>query len=92
MLASQYQAVGVARIDLGDPLEMLVGLRELAVLLEDDAAAKMRVRVVRVPIEDAGQELQSLIEIGRRRLRPATGFLGLLRLDARCRSAARSPG
>ena len=40
-------------------------LGESALLLEDDAPAEMSVGVVRVALQDAGQEVQGLVEVVR---------------------------
>ena len=77
-------------VELGHALEVLVRLGEVALLLEDDPRAEMRVRVVRVALEDPGEELEGLVEVARRGA--AAGFLGGLGLARRCRSAGRSPG
>ncbi len=60
---------------------MLMCLRDApALLLENDTPAKVRVRVLRVALQDVGQQIQGLVEVVGGGFPP--GFLGLLGLDA----------
>jgi hypothetical protein len=58
--------IGIRRILLGHELEVLVGLGESSVVLEEDSAAVVGVEVPRVATQDPGEEGQRLLEVRRR--------------------------
>ena len=59
---------------------MLMRLAETPLLLEDDSPAVMGVRIIRIAIQDAGQQIQCLVKVTGRGFRPR--LLGLLGLDS----------
>ena len=67
MLARPVPRRRVVGVELGHALEVLVGLGQLSLLLEDDPPAEMSMAVVRVSLEDSRQELQGLVEVAERR-------------------------
>ena len=80
MLPNQYQAAASLGSISVTRLKCWCASARLPLLLEDDAPAEVSVRVVRVALQDAGEQIEGLVEVARSGLAP--GFLGLLGLDA----------
>ena len=54
------------RVELRHAPEMLVGSRQVALLLEDDPRTEMRMRVIRILLQHPGQELKGFVEVAQR--------------------------
>ena len=80
MLPNQYQAAASLGSISVTRLKCWWASARSPLLLEDDAPAEMGVGIIRVALQDAGQQIQGLVEVAGERLAPC--LLGLLGLDS----------